>query len=125
MFGDHAPAAVRFQENEPGDQLHNDPLPFSKLCVLKRTNADAGHRPQVTIVPPAAAFTALLTHAHEFDPSDGDRRARMMQSYLDLAARVPLCQVTFAPVRGQLDILLDTIIEGLELELPTVPVYAP
>jgi hypothetical protein len=118
IFGDSTPAAVRFQENEPGDQLHSAPLPFARLCVLTRASVEDGPRPQVAAVPPAAAFTALLTHAHEFDPSDNERRARMMQSYLDLAAHVPVCEVRFAPVREQLDELLDTIIERLALELP-------
>jgi hypothetical protein len=117
IFGDTTPAAVRFQENDPGDQVHVTPLPFARLCVLTRASANDG-RPQVATVPPATAFTALLTHAHEFDPADGERRARMMQSYLDLAGHVPVCEVTFAPVREQLDELLDTIIERLALELP-------
>jgi hypothetical protein len=45
----------------------------------------------------------------------------MMQAYLDLVARVPIYEVTFAPDREQLNLLLDTVVAGLSLELPSTP----
>jgi hypothetical protein len=125
IFGESLPATSRFQQNSPGEQIHTDPQPFAMICILTRSRpSDGGQRPRVAGVSPAAAFRAMLTHAHEFDPSDARRRARMMQAYLELVAHVPVCEVTFEPVRDQLDVLLDTIVAGLSLEQPSTPAAA-
>jgi hypothetical protein len=122
LLGGNLPTAIRFTQNSPGEQIHTEPLPIALICLLTRsTSSEVNPHPRVTPVSPASAFRAMLTHAHEFDPSDEGRRARMMQAYLDLVDRVPVCEVTFAPDREQLNLLLDTVVAGLSLELPSTP----
>ena len=126
MFGESLPTPRRLADNNPGEQVHTDPQPLAAICVLTRAESGIGDRPRISDVPPAAAFTAMLTHAHEFDPSDTGRRARMMQAYLALVDRVPVREVTFAPDRERLDLLLDAICEGLGLDFPApAPLCAP
>jgi hypothetical protein len=126
MFGEQVSQPRRPLDNNPGEQIHSDPHPLAAICLLTRAEPGNRERPRVSDVPSAAAFRAVLAHAHEFDPSDADRRARMMQAYLTLADRVPMREVTFSPDRERLDLLLDTICEGLNLELPApTPLCAP
>jgi hypothetical protein len=122
LLGGNLPTAIRFTQNTHGEQVHTDPLPIALICLLTRSTRSAEIRhPLIAPVCPASAFRHMLTHAHEFDPSDEGRRARMMQAYLDLVARVPVYEVTFAPDREQLSLLLDTVVAGLSLELPSTP----
>jgi len=107
-----------YEGNSPGEQRYSEPLPIATICLLKRTAGEAGAAASVRVVSPAEAFPELLVHAHEFDPHDPERRARMMQTYLDLAALVPVLEVAFVPNRNRLDALLDTIVERLELQIP-------
>jgi hypothetical protein len=121
LLGGNVPSAIRFTQNSPGEQLHTDSLPIALICLLTRAPASEVTHPRVSVVSPASAFREMLTHAHEFDPTDEGRRARMMQAYLDLVARLPIYEVTFAPDREQLNLLLDTVVAGLSLELPSTP----
>jgi hypothetical protein len=126
IFGEYPSAPQRLPDNSPGEQIHTDPQPLAAICVLTRTENGNGERPRISDVPPATAFTAMLTHAHEFDPSDSGRRARMMETYLALVDRVPVREVTFAPDREQLDFLLDAVCDGMNLEVPSpAPSCAP
>ncbi len=86
--------------------------PLAALYVLTRTVA--GSRGQRVSIEPLAggrALTALLDHAHCFNPSDERRKRQMMSSYLGLLARARAFEVRFQPSLAHLDELVDAIIE--------------
>ncbi len=116
LFGIGATAGL--EENRPGEQQFTDDQPLALLCLLTRVEGPPGAAPAIRAVAPADAFPQILVHAHEFDPYDPERRARMMQAYLDLVAQVPVREVQFVPNRSRVDDLLDCVIEGLGLEPP-------
>ena len=117
IFAD-APLATRFQGNRCGDQVHVKPAPLSAICVLHRIEAAPGTAAVVEGVPRADAFPMVLEHGHVFDPFDIGRRARMIDTYLDVAEQVPVYRAHFAPDPNGLDLLLDDIVEGLGLPAP-------
>ena len=117
MFTDHH-HGPGYEGNSPGEQRFTEPLPVAAICLLKRSSGEPDTAPQVRSVPAAEAFPELLVHAHEFDPHDPERRARMMQTYLDLAGDVPVFEVSFVPNRARLDSLLDSIVSHLSLRVP-------
>ena len=51
--------------------------------------------PSVTRLTASAAFASTLTHAYCFSLRNEVERGRMMQHYLDLAARVPIFELRF------------------------------
>jgi hypothetical protein len=111
------PEHSRFEFNGPGAQVHASPLPIRALCVLERVS-DLDAVARIAPIASADAFTALLTHAHEFDWSDANRRAAMVQTYLRVVADVPMFAVSFAPSPEKVEELFDAIIAALHLELP-------
>jgi hypothetical protein len=119
------PQHSRFEDNGPGEQVHTSPLPITALCVLHRDDdlrrTSAG---RVTPMTPADAFTAVLTHAHEFDRTDQARRALMVRTYLQLVADVPTFEVAFGARSNRIDGLLDLVIDRLELDHPRAVVGA-
>jgi hypothetical protein len=119
VLGGILPAHSRFQFNGPGEQVHTAPRPIKAVCVLRRER-DLGRdgSPQIRPMAPADAFTAALTHAHEFDRTDEARRARMVHGYLQLIAEVPAFELTFQPEPGEIESLFDVVIDRLELERP-------
>jgi len=118
MFGADARMLPGLKGNSPGEQRYTEPLPIALICLLKRVNGADDAPPLIRSAPPARAFPELLIHAHEFDPNDPERRARMMQTYLDLAARVPVVEINFVPNRDRLEALLDVIVGELSLVVP-------
>jgi hypothetical protein len=119
IFGTDDSMFPGLEGNSPGEQRYTEPMPIALICLLKRVATLPDDRPAIVRpVSPVEAFPELLIHAHEFDPYDPDRRARMMQTYLDLAALVPVVEVSFVPDRSRLESLLDTIIDGLSLSVP-------
>ncbi|MBS1819447.1 MAG: hypothetical protein JSU08_16060 [Acidobacteria bacterium] len=119
LFGYGTPTGAAYLGNTLGEQHFTEPLPIRSICLLSRTvDAPPDTRTEVRSVPPADAFTALLTHALEFDPTDDVRRTRMMRNYLDLAAAVPVVELRFVPNRARFDSLLDTVTSALDLTLP-------
>jgi hypothetical protein len=71
--------------------------PLARLCLL--TRARDGASGPGTRLTPAAAFTALLPHAHCFSVGDRAATRRLVEHYLALAARVP---VVMLPVEWRL-----------------------
>jgi len=118
LFDGPLPLPQRFTSNGSGDQRHLTPVPVHAIFVLERQpNRPA---PLVERVEPHAAFRALLTHAHEFDPSDAQRRAQLLEAYLTIVDRVPIYRVVFEATHGSIAVLLDAIINGLALERSSV-----
>ena len=111
------PEHSRFEFNGPGAQVHASPLPIRAICVLDRSS-DLDAPVRIAPIAPAEAFTALLTHAHEFDWSDADRRAAMVETYLRVVADVPMFAVSFVPSADRIDALFDAIVDALNLAAP-------
>jgi hypothetical protein len=120
IFSADADASSPFEENGAGEQQFAEPLPIAAICLLRRTADAKGSVATIRSVASSAAFPALLIHAHEFDPNNAERRARMMQTYLDLVAHVPVFEVAFVPDRKQIDRLLDAIVGAMHLRPPAV-----
>jgi hypothetical protein len=118
IFSADADLSRPFEENGAGEQQFDEPLPIAAICLLMRTADANGSVAAIRSVAPGEAFPALLTHAHEFDPHNVERRARMMQTYLDLVAHVPVYEVAFVPDRKQIDRLLDAIVGAMQLRPP-------
>jgi hypothetical protein len=72
--------------------------------------------PCIRQLPPPAAFTAILAHAHCFDPQDQEGRRRLLQNYLSIASTVPIFELRFSAGLDRLDDLL-VCIEGAVAEL--------
>jgi hypothetical protein len=92
----------------PAGAGDEEPVSLAAVCVLERTVA-GGDAPGAHRLHPTEALPCLLEHAHRFDLSDPDVRRRTVQSYLRVAARVPVLRVAFVPGFDRLEALLDTI----------------
>jgi hypothetical protein len=117
MFRGAIPRSGGLQRNCPGDQIHVQPATVAAICLLRRADSATLAAPaQVRPMTPAEAFPALLAHAHVFDPFDAGRRERMINTYLDLVAAVPVFEAAFAPIREQLDVFLSVMARSFALE---------
>lgn len=70
------------------------PLNVSLVILLEQRLVP---EPVLHPVPQAEAFSRVVTHAHAFDPSSREERARFVSDYMTLAARVPVMTLTYAP----------------------------
>jgi hypothetical protein len=117
MFGHEAPAFTHFEDDGPGEQVHTDPAPLGAICLLSRADRlGSGDATDIRALDRASAFPALLTHAHVFNPFDEGRRRRMLQTYLDLVATVPVYEVAFAAGADRLSTVLDEVATALQFE---------
>jgi hypothetical protein len=89
--------------------------PLARLCLL--APALDGPAGPVTRLAPAAAFTALLPHAHCFSVSEREATRRLVEHYLAIARNVP---VILVPVERRLAALPD-LVERLSPALEAVP----
>jgi hypothetical protein len=83
---------------------------LAALFVLRRISAG---EPRLERLTPAAACTALLAHAHCFNPQDLDGRRRLLQHYLEIAATVPVHALHFRSDLTRLDSVLARIREAV------------
>jgi hypothetical protein len=93
-------------EDDPAPGAQTAPL--VAVCVLRRTDSAA---PNLSIrrLSSSEAFSAVLDHSCCFSPLGGERKRRMINNYLELAARVPIVQVSFKPGFENLPAILDGI----------------
>src|SRR5262249_2883141 len=91
------------------------PRKIAAICLLNQAPARTQDGVSVRRVAAGEALTGLLTHAHEFDPSDAARRTRMLATYLSLADSHPGYEVTFRPGLEKLDAVLDAIEAALQI----------
>jgi hypothetical protein len=84
-----------------------DRKPIAALCVLSR-----GAEDEPSAIEPLAAseaVTALLPHAYWSTLADEPRKARMVQTYLELANTISTYAVTISPALDKLPELLDEL----------------
>ena len=123
LFGFDQPRFRQFAPDVVASVAHAEAtaLPLAAVCLLRQMES---HTPTVPAVigrlTPQRAFSAVLTHAHEFNPHDVERRKRMLHAYLELVDTVPVYDVQFAVGGEWLDGVLDTLIETLSLESTAV-----
>jgi hypothetical protein len=87
-----------------------DQVPLATVCLLERLADDVGDGPIAISRPSAShAVAALIAHGYRFAPQPQARRRKMVQRYLEVAARVPMLLVRFAPEQDHLPKLLDRI----------------
>ena len=73
------------------------PAPLAAICVLSRLSSDSVEPFEVRKVTGSEALTAVLPHAHVFDPADNLRGRQMVERYLHLVDRVPVYAAAFRP----------------------------
>jgi hypothetical protein len=81
-------------------------VPLAAIVVLARSGEGT---PVMSRLGGGAAFAAILAHAHCFDPDDPATRRRVLENYLDVAAKVPVFSLRFAPGLDALPRMLDSI----------------
>ena len=110
FFGlDTTPASAPGDDELPGILT----APLASICVLQRT--DSGAAPvSDRRLPSAEAFAAILAHACWFTLRVSEGKRRLIDNYLDLAARTPIFQITFKPGLDNLPAVLDVIEQLLQ-----------
>lgn len=95
-----------------------DEVPLAAVCLLERLECkpDFGAS-EILRASPSDAVAALLAHAYRFVPQTPERRRGMVQTYLEVAARVPMLLVRFAHDPGRLSELIDRIESALRKAL--------
>ncbi len=78
--------------------------------VLLDARPDLARPVDVERIASRSAFAALLTHAHCFDEHDRTATSRMIQHYLDIAARVPVFRLAYVPDFSHLDALVEAVV---------------
>ena len=98
---------------------HQESLPVAALCVLNRTREKQGAAlVDVRRLHPAASLHALLRHACCFMTEEAGHKRRTMRNYLNLVARVPIFQVSFATGFQHFPEVLDAVEQFLCVKLP-------
>ena len=84
-------------------------LPLAMVILLLQDPA----QPELTLAPvrKAEAFSRVLAHAHEFDPSDQSETRRLARDYLSIVDRVPVIELRYRPDLATLRNLTRTITE--------------
>jgi hypothetical protein len=102
----------------PGSQEEISPAPLAAIVEVGRRPARGAKVAKGERLLPAPAFPALLAHAYFFTLKDEARKRRMIENYLELAARVPCFRIRYAPGLENLPLILDYIeaaVDGLKL----------
>jgi hypothetical protein len=87
------------------------PEPLAAVVILERIE-DRGV--SVARLSGADAFPAALAQGYCYRPTDAEQNARMVDDYLELAARVPVLAARFEPRFESVEKLLDAIDNVLE-----------
>lgn len=87
------------------------PAPLHVLWILELLTT--GDRPQVERISEVHAFSALVAHAHCFDPTDADGTKRMAEAYMAVAASVPVMRLRYPPGFDRLDAVLDSVLAAV------------
>lgn len=84
---------------------------LAALYVLERRESDRPSSSRASRLSTAEALTAVLAHAYKFFPQTPADRRRMMQDYLEVAARVPVFRLYVPPGFDALAAFFDEIEE--------------
>ena len=79
---------------------------------ILRPDVQRDTAPAIDRLSPTDALPAALAHAHCFDTENPASRRRLLQNYLEIAARVRILTVSYRPGLERLELLLDTILAG-------------
>lgn len=99
FFGSDADTDVR-------SPMAAEPVGLAAVVILERTE-DRGV--SVARLSGADAFPAALAQGYCYRPTDAEQNARMVDDYLELAARVPILAARFEPRFESVEKLLDAI----------------
>jgi hypothetical protein len=96
-----------------GNRTVERPLaaPLAATIVLERLEPGAAAR--LDRLSPTEAFPATLTHGYCFTIHDRERSGHMLDSYMELASRVPVFRLSFPAGLEQLDSMTDLIEDAL------------
>jgi predicted ATPase len=81
--------------------------------VLLSQSASAAARPQLRRLPAAEALRLTMLHANGFDATSPDERRRTLGDYLEIAQAVPVFDLPYRPVFGELAGLVRTVVEAV------------
>jgi len=110
MFGLDGSRFHQFSSMDAKGGSERNPTTLGAICVLSRSTESSGSPVTIERLEPAQAFSPVLSHAHEFDPSNLDRRRRMLQTYLELLDVVPVYDVRFRPGVEHFPRVLDALV---------------
>ena len=97
---------------------HSRLAPFAALLLIEREERSDQPPVESERLPLSKALPAVLPHAFRFTLNDPERKRRMMQSYLDLVARVPVVRVGFVPGFEHIPRVLDGLEEAIRAAVP-------
>jgi hypothetical protein len=83
--------------------------PLRAVFLLRQDPHQDGIR--ISLLPPARAFSMLLSHAHCFDAADPVQAHRLVEDYLALVAQVPVFTLEYAPGLQRLSHVAMAVIE--------------
>jgi hypothetical protein len=83
--------------------------PLRAVFLLRQDSQRDGTR--ISLLPPARAFSMLLSHAHCFDAADPMQAQRLVEDYLALVAQVPVYTLEYAPGLQRLSRVAMAVIE--------------
>ena len=87
---------------------------LAAVCTLERAQPESAlESARVRRLSPSEAFPSLLSHAYCYSLGDVERNRQMVDSYSDLATRVPVFSVVFRPGFEHVSAVLDAIEEAV------------
>jgi len=109
------PASLEYFTEHPAPSVRSTTsdlppsAPLRALFVLSQLDAPSADAVQWARLKPSDAFVSLLTHAYCFSMDDEQRKQKMLERYLALAAGIPVYDVRFQPGLDYLPEILDTL----------------
>jgi hypothetical protein len=121
------PAAAHFRDGAPATHLPSERASTSipLLAIFLLTQSGASLEPVVERVAPERAFAALLPHAYCFDPTDVEDTRRLVDDYAQVADRVPVMCLSYAPDFQRFSRVVDRVlatVDALRSSAPHAPV---
>jgi hypothetical protein len=90
-------------------RAHSPDVRLIAIFLLQQTAGLAS--PNISLMPPARAFSELLPLAHCFDMEGLTHTRRLVEDYLQVVARVPTFKLEYSPDLQELPILTRNIME--------------
>jgi hypothetical protein len=98
-----------YSEKIPAPPVDVRPADLALSAMFLLRQDDQIERPQLTVLPQAQAFSALLAHAHCYDVQDPTHTRRLVESYLAVVSLVPVFALQYRPDLQQLPQLIEII----------------